>query len=259
MKKALIALMACFLTAVSNAELRTWTAVNGNKVKANFVSSSRGIVKLRLESGKVFEIPKDKLSKEDHEFIADLYKVESVGSGIKKSSVNSDLSERIKEFRNYYEKEKKELRDKKYERFDAPWVYIGNFKTFERNLTIRNKIVYKVNSEVPFTGWRYETASNGQIREEDFFLEGKTKISISYDGQGRGNISGEGNWSPTISKVYYEVFWTNINSPKPTRMWEHFGYGGKSLLTIGYNEKGLPNKYKWKTSSRELPSLKDEK
>ena len=88
MRLLLIALITCFLTAVSNAELRTWTAVNGKKVKANFVSSSRGIVKLRLESGKVFEIPRDKLSKEDHEFIDDLYKVESVGSGVKKKKTS---------------------------------------------------------------------------------------------------------------------------------------------------------------------------
>ena len=76
--------MTCFLTAVSNAELRTWTAVNGKQVKAEFVSSLRGNVKLRLESGKLYDIPKDKLSKEDHEFISSLYKTDVVvGSGNK--------------------------------------------------------------------------------------------------------------------------------------------------------------------------------
>ena len=83
MKKFLIALITCFLTAVSNAELRTWTAVNGKKVKANFVSSTNGIVKLRLESGKIFEVANNKLSKKDNEFIAGLYKAEAIGSGIK--------------------------------------------------------------------------------------------------------------------------------------------------------------------------------
>ena len=72
MKFFLIALVTVFLTAVSNAELRTWTAVNGNKVKATLVSASAGIVKLRLESGKVFEVQLDKLSKDDHEFISGL-------------------------------------------------------------------------------------------------------------------------------------------------------------------------------------------
>ena len=92
----LIALITCFLTAVSNAELRTWTAVNGKQVKAEFVSSLRGNVKLRLESGKVFEIPRDKLSKKDHEFIANLYKVESVGGGVKKRPKSSVSQLRFK-------------------------------------------------------------------------------------------------------------------------------------------------------------------
>ena len=79
-----IFLVSVFLTAFSNAELRTWTAVNGKKVEAQFVSNVKGIVKLRLKSGKLFEVPKDKLSKEDNEFIVGLYKAEVVvGSGKK--------------------------------------------------------------------------------------------------------------------------------------------------------------------------------
>ena len=96
MKKLLIALVTVFLIAVTNAELRTWTAVNGKQVKAEFVSSLRGNVKLRLESGKLYDIPRDKLSKEDNEFIADLYKVESVGGGVKKRPKSSVSQLRFK-------------------------------------------------------------------------------------------------------------------------------------------------------------------
>ena len=57
------------LGSVCNAELRTWTAVNGKEVEAEFVSNEKGIVKLKLKSGKVFEVPLDKLSRPDQNFI----------------------------------------------------------------------------------------------------------------------------------------------------------------------------------------------
>ena len=53
------------LGSVCNAELRTWTAVNGKEVEAEFASNEKGIVKLKLKSGKVFEVPANKLSKEE--------------------------------------------------------------------------------------------------------------------------------------------------------------------------------------------------
>ena len=59
-------------------EFRTWTAINGKKVEAEFVSNEEGIVKLKLNSGKIFEVPANKLSKEDNEFIGSLAKPEGV-------------------------------------------------------------------------------------------------------------------------------------------------------------------------------------
>ena len=86
------------LSTICSAELRTWTAVNGNKVEANYISSSKGIVKLRLKSGKLFEVPKNKLSKDDNDFIDSLFKKEvAVGSGVKKNlsrAVNGDKLEK---------------------------------------------------------------------------------------------------------------------------------------------------------------------
>jgi len=66
------------LGSVCHAEQRAWTAVNGKKVEAEFVSNEKGIVKLKLKSGKVFEVPANKLSKEDNEFISFLAKPEGV-------------------------------------------------------------------------------------------------------------------------------------------------------------------------------------
>jgi antitoxin component YwqK of YwqJK toxin-antitoxin module len=74
----LLVSLPLLLGAVCNAELRTWTAVNGKEVEAEFVSNEKGIVKLKLKSGKVFEVPANKLSKEDNEFITSLTKPEGV-------------------------------------------------------------------------------------------------------------------------------------------------------------------------------------
>ena len=64
------------LGSVCHAELRTWTAVNGKEVEAEFVSNEKGMVKLKLKTGKVFEVSANKLCKEDNEFISSLAKPE---------------------------------------------------------------------------------------------------------------------------------------------------------------------------------------
>ena len=67
--KIFISFLIFCLVATCNAELRTWTAVNGKEVEAEFVSNEKGIVKLKLEAGKVFEVPLDKLSELDQKFL----------------------------------------------------------------------------------------------------------------------------------------------------------------------------------------------
>ena len=67
--KIFISFLIFCLVATCNAELRTWTAVNGKEVEAEFVSNEKGIVKLKLKSGKVFEVAADKLSTDDNVFI----------------------------------------------------------------------------------------------------------------------------------------------------------------------------------------------
>ena len=62
------------LGSVCHAELRTWTAVNGKEMEAEFVSNEKRIVKLKLKTGKFFEVYANKLSKEDNEFISSLAK-----------------------------------------------------------------------------------------------------------------------------------------------------------------------------------------
>ena len=66
------------LGSVCYAELSTWTAVNGKEMEAEFVSNEKRIVKLKLKTGKFFEVSANKLSKEDNEFISSLAKPEGL-------------------------------------------------------------------------------------------------------------------------------------------------------------------------------------
>ena len=68
MRMISVLLLLC-LSAICNAELRTWTAVNGKEVEAEFVSNSDGQVTLKLKSGKIFEVPLNKLSEADQDFV----------------------------------------------------------------------------------------------------------------------------------------------------------------------------------------------
>ena len=88
------------LGSVCHAELRTWTAVNGKEVEAEFVSNEKGVVKLKLKSGKVFEVPANKLSKEDNEFIT---KMPSADSEEVKPSEIAAIAIMAKEFKEKVE------------------------------------------------------------------------------------------------------------------------------------------------------------
>ena len=57
------------LGSVCHAELRTWIAVNGKEVEAEFVSNSDGLVSLKMKTGKIFKVPLNKLSEADQEFL----------------------------------------------------------------------------------------------------------------------------------------------------------------------------------------------
>ena len=85
--KVVILVIMLYLVSVCSAEPRIWTAINGNEVEAEFVSKEKGIVKLKLKSGKFFEVPANKLSKEDNEFLSSLAKPDGVNG--------EELEERI--------------------------------------------------------------------------------------------------------------------------------------------------------------------
>ena len=134
------------LGSVCNAELRTWTAVNGKEVEAEFASNEKGIVKLKLKSGKVFEVPANKLSKEDNEFISSLAKPEGV---------------------NYNELEEREgiiyLKG-------SDTLYTGKVYELHENGQKKTQGYFKDGKE---DGLRVSWYKNGQKEEEGNWKEGK--------------------------------------------------------------------------------------
>ena len=156
------------LGSVCHAELRTWTAVNGKEVEAEFVSNEKGIVKLKLKTGKVFEVPLNKLSKEDNEFItkmpsADSEEVKPVEIAAI-ARIAKEWKERVESRRNdgdryYYEKGTDTLYSGKYYEVESsPEVYIevnikdglfdGIFKVYRPNGLKMGEIHFNAGEEI---------------------------------------------------------------------------------------------------------------
>ena len=149
-------LLLC-LSAICNAELRTWTAVNGKEVEAEFVFNEKGIVKLKLKSGKVFEVAANKLSKEDNEFI----------SSIAKLGVNRD-----------------ELEEREgiiyLKGSDTP--YTGKSFDFYENGQMESEECYK---DGKLDGLSTSWFKSGQKKNETNFKEGLLEgLTIEWDEQG---------------------------------------------------------------------------
>ncbi len=149
-----VPLFLCFtvfygLAQEAGSELRTWTAVNGKKVEAQFVSNNDGQVALRLTNGKTFKVPLNKLSEADQDFIL----TGSDAKGASKSAeeiaaiarLAKEWKEKVESRRNdggryYYEKGTDTLYSGKYYEVEGePEIYIeGTIKDgrFEGIITI---------------------------------------------------------------------------------------------------------------------------
>ena len=58
-----------FLATFCEASDRIWTAINGNEIEAEFISKDKDIIKLKLKSGKFYEVPANKLSQRDNLYV----------------------------------------------------------------------------------------------------------------------------------------------------------------------------------------------
>ena len=191
--RILIPFLAFCLVATCNAELRTWTAVNGKEVEAEFVSNEKGIVKLKLKSGKVFEVPANKLSKEDNEFISSFAKPEKVNP--KPDGINVEKLE-----------EREGLAYVKGS--DAPYtgkvygLYENGQKQFEANFKDGKR-----------DGLELQWYENGQKQFEANFKDGKTNglLALWHD---NGQKSHEANFKD--GKRISEKWWDSKGEPVDT-------------------------------------------
>ena len=186
------------LVATCNAELRTWTAVNGKEVEAEFVSNEKGIVKLKLKSGKVFEVPANKLSKEDNEFIRSLAKPEGVNF--------DEVDRRADKGVNQYE----------FDNGENP-----NFTVFIKG------------SDTPYTGKVFGLDEKNGERFEFLFKDGKRDgLSIGWYGNGQKGL--EGNFKDGkrdgLRTEWYE------NGQKKHEI--NYKDGKRDGLSIGWHENG---------------------
>ena len=182
------------LGSVCNAELRTWTAVNGKEVEAEFVSNEKGIVKLKLKSGKVFEVPANKLSKGDNEFISSLDKPEGVNSDelerrgkfpnfiyFIKGSDTAYTGKSFNLWKNGQKKTESNYKDGKQDGLQFFWHENGK-KQFEAN--------FKDGKQNGLEVWWHR---NGQKEQETNFKDGKPN-GLWVNWHENGQKSGEENY-----------------------------------------------------------------
>ena len=164
-----VLLLLC-LSAICNAELRTWTAVNGKEVEAEFVSNEKGIVKLKLKSGKVFEVPANKLSKEDNEFISSLDKPEGVNYDELEERDNAHMylkgsdtlytGKAYELYENGVKKGEVNFKDGKIDGLGSQW--------YENGVKKQSEVNYKdgrLNGLV--TGWHENGQKKGEVTYKD--------------------------------------------------------------------------------------------
>ena len=188
-----VLLLLC-LSSICSAELRTWTAVNGKEVEAEFESNEKGIVKLKLKSGKVFEVPADKLSKEDNDFIISLAKPEGVNYNNTEGREGiiylkgSDTPYTGKVFRLYKNGQKQGELTLKNGKIDGLWLYW--YENGEKQQETNYKNGKKNGLQL---GWY----KNGQKAIEENYKDGKN-ISGKY-------WNSKGNPVANAGKVFAEA------------------------------------------------------
>ena len=240
--KIIIPFLIFCLVAICNAELRTWTAVNGKEVEAEFVSNEKGIVKLKLKSGKVFEVPANKLSKEDNEFISSLDKPEGVNY--------DELEERegimyLKGSDTLYTGKVYELHD------NGQKSYKGKYKegkedglqtSWYENGQKESEGIYADGKE---NGLHTEWHDNGKKRMEGNYKDGK-KDGLYVSWYESGQKEREGNYKDG-EKEGLHVLWfsngqkwseENYNKGEVVQLQNYYKTGEKKMINrlgIGFN------------------------
>ena len=189
-------------------EFRNWTAINGKKVEAEFVSNEEGIVKLKLKSGKVFEVPSNKLSKGDNELISYLNKPEGVN-----------------------EDEELEFREDVAYLKGSETSYTGKAYALHPNGQKKGEGAYKDGKENgPYSAW-YE---NGKKMYEGYWKNGKLD-GLQVRWHKSGQKKSEGNFKNGKPDLLVEVWHENGQKLREARY-----KNGVVISEKHWNNKGEP-------------------
>ena len=175
MNPARLLVIFVFLSSVCSAEPRTWTAVNGKKLDAEYVTQKDGIVTLRLESGKTFMVPRNKLSKEDNLFIDSLFSIKAPISHKQNQWVPPKNSVSLNSLKR---KTYRSLDTLSLESANNP---DGEIETIEWNLDFQNTILLNSNSN-PYTGNFHfiYSLNNKKVKKNKFAIEGYLKSGKAH-------------------------------------------------------------------------------
>ena len=164
------------LGSVCHADIRTWTAVNGKEVEAEFVSNSDGQVTLKMKSGKVFKVPLNKLSKADQDFIA---------------AKSSSIPQKEKPKTGKYVPPEGAL-------IDDPAA---------GQLDFRGDLYYKKGSDTPYSGIIYLLYENGQPHFEGAIKDGKKDglyVEWHKNGQKKSEVNYKDGKDDGLAVGWYE-------------------------------------------------------
>ena len=120
----------CGLAQDVGSELRTWTAVNGKKVEAQFVSNNDEQVVLRLTNGKTFKVPLNKLSEADQDFIKAVSASPSAKEEPKSAEEIAALARLAKEWKEKVESRRNDG-DRYYYKKGTDTLYSGKYYVVE--------------------------------------------------------------------------------------------------------------------------------
>ena len=199
-----------------------YTTTDGKVTITDCVTGASGIVKLKLKSGKVFEVPANKLSKKDNEFISSLAKPEGVNGDELEFREHiaylkgSDTPYTGKVFILHENGQKTEanLKDGKRD---------GLFVEWHENGQKKSEVNYKDDKKVGLaTTWH----ENGQKKFEGNFKDGKFE-GLSVNWHENGQKKAEANWK-NGKKDGLQLGWykngqkeaeANYKDGKPNGLW----------------------------------------
>jgi antitoxin component YwqK of YwqJK toxin-antitoxin module len=186
----------------AKSELRTWTAVNGKEVEAEFVSNSDGQVSLKMKTGKIFKVLLNKLSKADQDFI---------------TAMSSSIPQKEKPKTGKYVSPEGALND----------------DPAAGQLDFRGRLYYKKGSDTPYSGIIYSLYENGQPVFESAIKDGKSHglyVEWYKNGQKKQELNNKDGKQDGLWVMWHK------NGQKAAKI--NYKDGKPDGLAVGWHENG---------------------